>query len=264
VNAEAVASLLARADVAGELPPLGGMARPDGVVIVSEHFWAFAGSDGELREGRMPSAGSRAARVPLVRGLVRLAASLSPLLRRTGVARPRERRLLAVALLAPLALVFLPEEVALYAGLAVTLGLLAWLLRGRTLFLHGAEHRAIMAAEERRLSATWLGEARPTRFAPRCGTNFAVLVFPVALAGEQLWPVAPAFYTPAVISILSIAVTMELWRIVQTGRRWTRVLLLPGLALQRLTTQEPRLDETRVALTAVASVLRRELEIVRV
>jgi len=34
---------------------------------------------------------------------------------------------------------------------------------------------------------------------------------------------------------------------------------LPGLALQRLTTREPELADTRVALRAVASVLRREL-----
>jgi len=38
-----------------------------------------------------------------------------------------------------------------------------------------------------------------------------------------------------------------------------RVLLVPGLALQRLTTREPSLEETRVALTAVAAVLEREL-----
>jgi uncharacterized protein YqhQ len=37
------------------------------------------------------------------------------------------------------------------------------------------------------------------------------------------------------------------------------VLLVPGLAAQRLTTREPRLDETRLALTALASVVRREL-----
>ena len=35
--------------------------------------------------------------------------------------------------------------------------------------------------------------------------------------------------------------------------------LLPGLALQRLTTREPADDETRLALTAVAAVLEREL-----
>jgi uncharacterized protein YqhQ len=37
------------------------------------------------------------------------------------------------------------------------------------------------------------------------------------------------------------------------------VFLLPGLALQRLTTREPRLDETQVALRAVAAVLAHEL-----
>ena len=53
---------------------------------------------------------------------------------------------------------------------------------------------------------------------------------------------------------------MELWQLVQAStHRAARVFLLPGLGLQRLTTREPKLDETRVALTAVASVLRREL-----
>jgi uncharacterized protein YqhQ len=54
---------------------------------------------------------------------------------------------------------------------------------------------------------------------------------------------------------------MELWRIVQRSSRgvW-RVFLLPGLALQRLTTREPTLAETQVALRAVAAVLARELE----
>jgi uncharacterized protein YqhQ len=53
---------------------------------------------------------------------------------------------------------------------------------------------------------------------------------------------------------------MELWQVVQssTGGVW-RFLLLPGLALQRLTTREPAHDDTQVALRAVASVLSREL-----
>ena len=46
--------LLARADAAPALPRLGGMARPNGVVIVSAQYWAFAGTDGTLREGEMP------------------------------------------------------------------------------------------------------------------------------------------------------------------------------------------------------------------
>jgi uncharacterized protein YqhQ len=62
------------------------------------------------------------------------------------------------------------------------------------------------------------------------------------------------------VLVLSLALTMELWRVVQSsaGRFW-RVFLLPGLALQRVTTREPRLDETQVALRAVAAVLARHL-----
>ena len=160
----------------------------------------------------------------------------------------------------PLSLIVLPQSASLPLGIATAVVLLGWMLRGRTLFLHGAEHRAIAAAEERRLVATWDGAARPSRFAPRCGTNFAALVVPVSVLFDRIWPVAPALYTPFAVSLLSLALTMELWQLVQTSRsRFARVFLLPGLALQRLTTQEPSDEETRLALTAVAAVLRREL-----
>ena len=252
---------LERGDRAAVLPRLGGMARPHGVVVVSERFWAFAGVDGSLREGRMPRPPHTLRSIPLVRGLVRLSASLSPLFRRTGVARTRERRLLALAVLAPFGLAFAPNWISLAAGFAITGGLLAWLVRGRTLFLHGAEHRAIAAAELRRLRDAWSGAVRPSRFSQRCGTNFAALVMPVAFAGERLWPLPNEAFAPLAVTVLALALTTELWQLVQaSSQRALKALLLPGLALQRLTTREPRLDETRVALTAVASVLRRELD----
>ena len=157
---------------------MGGMARADGVVIASENFWAFARRDGSLAEGAMPSPPTAVRRVPLLRGLVRLGLSLAPLARGAGVARTRERLFLLVAVLAPLSLVFLPHSASMPLGIATAVLLLAWLLRGRTLFLHGAEHRAIAAAESHELVDTWLTAAKPTRFSPRCGTNFAALVFP--------------------------------------------------------------------------------------
>ena len=83
--------LLRQADAALALPRLGGMARPDCVVIVSERHWAFAGVDGSLREGRMPHPPEVLQQLPLARGLVRLWASLAPVFRRSGVARGRER-----------------------------------------------------------------------------------------------------------------------------------------------------------------------------
>jgi uncharacterized protein YqhQ len=250
---------LDRADETRALPRLGGMARADGVVIVSERFWAFAGVDGSLREGRMPRPPRTLRSIPLVRGLVRLSSSLSPLFRRTGVARKRERWFLLVAVFAPFALAFAPGWASLGAGFAITGCMLAWIVRGRTLFLHGAEHRAIAAAELRRLRDTWSGAVGPSRFSQRCGTNFAALVMPLAFAGERLWPFPVEAATPLAVTVLALALTTELWQLVQTSKhRVLKVALVPGLALQRLTTREPRLDETRVALAAVASVLRRE------
>jgi hypothetical protein len=253
--------VLRQADAAPTLPRLGGMARPDGVVIVSERYWAFAGVDGSLREGTMPRPPEALQRLPLARGLVRLWASLAPVLRPSGIAKRRERWLILTALVAPLGLSFVGGPWSTAAGIALSVLLVYTILRGRALHLHGAEHRAIAAVEERRLDSTWSGAALPTRFSPRCGTNFAALAAPVTFFADRLLPVAPAFWSPAVVLVLSLALTMELWRLVQRSSRgpW-RIFLLPGLALQRLTTREPKLAETQVALRAVAAVLERELE----
>src|SRR3954470_1020888 len=254
------ADLLRQADTALALPRLGGMARPNGVVIVSERYWAFASVDGTIREGRMPQPPEALQRLPLARGLVRLWASLAPVFRRSGIAPSRERWLILSVVLAPLALAFVGGRWSTAAGLALSVVLLFTILRGRALHLHGAEHRAIAAAEERRLASTWTGSAKPSRFSPRCGTNFAALALPVTFAADRLLPITPAFWTPLVIMVLSLALTMELWRLVQkSSRGFWQAFLLPGLALQRLTTREPRLDETQVALRAVAAVLEREL-----
>jgi uncharacterized protein YqhQ len=248
------------ADDALALPRLGGMARPNGVVIVSERYWAFAGVDGSLREGHMPSPPELLHRLPFARGLTRLAASLSPVFRRDGVAPRRERLLILAAVLSPIALAFVSGPWSTASGIVLSLALLFTILRGRALHLHGAEHRAIAAVEEHRLTATWDGAARPTRFSPRCGTNFAALALPVTFLADHALPFAPAFWTPVVVLVFSLALTMELWRVVQrSSRRFWHAFLLPGLALQRLTTREPRLDETQVALRAVAAVLAREL-----
>src|SRR6476469_7340424 len=248
---DAAAELLQRADAALVLPRLGGMARPNGVVIVSERRWAFAGVDGSLREGRMPHPPEVLQKLPLARGLVRLWASLAPVFRREGVAPAKERWLILAAVGGPWSTA---------AGIVLSALLLVTILRGRALHLHGAEHRAIAAAEERRLASTWAGSVRPSRFSPRCGTNFGALALPVTFFADRLIPMAPAFWSPVVVLVFSLALTMELWRVVQkSSHRFWHALLTPGLALQRVTTREPRLDETQGALRAVAAGLRHEL-----
>src|SRR5215212_2499300 len=112
----AVLAELEHADRTGASPRLGGMARAGGVVIVSPLYWAYAGVDGTVKEGRMPQPPRSLRAIPLARGLARLAASLSPVFRRSGVARRRERYFLIAAMVAPLALIFAPNWVGLIAG----------------------------------------------------------------------------------------------------------------------------------------------------
>ncbi len=235
------------------------MARPDGVAIVSEHAFAFADVRGGLRLRDVSARPAALRRVPFVRGLVKLGSALAPLFARGGSAGPRERLLLVALLLAPAGIHFLPESLSTAALVATTLFLVGWMFRGRTLYLHGAEHRAIAAAEGRSLVATWNGLARPSRFARRCGTNFAALLLPVTLGLDRIWTAPTAPVTPLLVSVLSLTLTMELWLVIQArGTRLARALLAPGLALQRLTTREPSLPETRVALRAVAAILAHE------
>ena len=250
-------AVLAEADGAHTLPRLGGMARPDGVAIVTERVWCFSRADeGVSAVGRMPRPPALLTRLPLVRGLAKLGVALAPLLSGRGAARTGERLVLLAALLAPLPLAVVPgayRNAALAASLVL---LLAWMLRGRTLRLHGAEHRAIAAAEMRRLVETWNGHARPSRFSPRCGTNFAALLIPVSVLLERGWPLPSSTLTPLFVSVAALTLTMELWIAAQ---RWLssigRLVMVPGLALQRLTTREPGLEDTRVALRALAGVL---------
>src|SRR3954467_7378819 len=95
---------LDRADSAPALPRLGGMARPDGVVIVSERHWAFSGSDGTLLEGRMPELPAVVRRVPLLRGLAKLVLAFAPVMGRSGPTKRLERAGLLAALFLPFGL----------------------------------------------------------------------------------------------------------------------------------------------------------------
>jgi hypothetical protein len=213
-----------------------------------------------MSTGDMPTIAPWIRRIPLVRGVARLTLSLAPMLRPRGIASGRERIVLAVVLLSPWLLLAVPNAYRGWSGAAMTLGFLVWLLRGPTLRLHGGEHRAIAAAELRSLVATWNGETKPSRISPRCGTNFVALLLPITLVAQHVWPLPPTLATPALVPLASLALATELWRFIQDRRNpFAKAALVPGLALQHLTTREPHLEQTRTALRALAAVLDREL-----
>ena len=144
------------------------MARPNGVVIVSERFWAFATcATGACPRGRCRRAARGSRRIPLVRG-----PAPARVVDGAARARARGRRVGASACscsprsAASFALIALPAPARAAGRALLTALFLGWLFRGRTLRLHGAEHRAIAAAEEGRLEACWSGDARPDPLLP--------------------------------------------------------------------------------------------------
>ncbi len=124
---------------------------------------------------------------------------------------------------------------------------------------HGAEHKAI-AAYENGEPLTPASAQRFTTEHVRCGTNFlltvmVVTIFVYALVGRPGWV---AMIVSRVVLIPVVAgVSYEVIRFAAGHMRWrwVRVLMRPGLALQRLTTREPTLDQIEVAITSLRAVM---------
>ncbi len=119
---------------------------------------------------------------------------------------------------------------------------------------HGAEHKTI-ACYEAREELTVENVRKHTRFHPRCGTSFllivliiSILVFSVVTWQNGLLRVALK------IALLPLVVGIA-YEIIKLAGRYdnvvTRVISAPGLWLQRLTTNEP--DDSMIE-TAIASI----------
>lgn len=137
---------------------------------------------------------------------------------------------------------------------------------------HGAEHKAIWAYESG-LPLTPENAQKFTTLHPRCGTSFLVMVVVVsmivsALVFSQVPQLSPHLWLHHVYIVLLklplmfpiAGITYELQRV--TARpdcpKALTWLAKPGLALQRVTTREPSLDQLEVAVTALARALARE------
>jgi uncharacterized protein YqhQ len=124
---------------------------------------------------------------------------------------------------------------------------------------HGAEHKAI-AAYERDVELTPESAQRFSTAHVRCGTNFLLTVMVVtillySLFGRPGWLVLVA--TRVVLIPLVAGVSYEIIRYAARNmhRRWVATAMRPGLALQKLTTREPALDQLEVAIASLKAVL---------
>lgn len=135
---------------------------------------------------------------------------------------------------------------------------------------HGAEHKVIHAYEACGRPDAKRALGYPPMH-PRCGTGFllvvmviAILVFAVVGKPGLLWLVISRIVGIPIIIGISYEVGIK-WLGKHAKSLPARVLLWPGLQLQRLTTREPTPDQLDVAAAALDEVIkmdeRRQLEL---
>jgi uncharacterized protein YqhQ len=128
---------------------------------------------------------------------------------------------------------------------------------------HGAEHKVIHAYEACGRADAKRAEDYPPMH-PRCGTGFllvvmvvAILVFAVVGKPSLLWLVVSRIVGIPVIIGISYEVAIK-WLGKHPDGRIARVLLWPGLQLQRLTTRQPSADQLEVAAAALEEVMKKD------
>jgi uncharacterized protein YqhQ len=124
---------------------------------------------------------------------------------------------------------------------------------------HGAEHKTISCYEAGE-ELTPENAQRFSRFHPRCGTSFLLLVMIVAIVvfaplGKLDWHWLFISRVVGIPIVAGLAFELIKWFGKNRARRWARALMWPGIQLQRLTTREPDLSQLAVAITALEAVL---------
>ncbi len=125
---------------------------------------------------------------------------------------------------------------------------------------HGAEHKSIFAFEAGE-SMTVENVRRYSRLHPRCGTSFLLIVMLVSIAVFSLIPKLWPFYLKAgsriVLLPLIAGISYEFlkWSAKNEANPLVRMIITPGLALQRLTTGEPDDAQLEVAIRSLDEAL---------
>lgn len=123
---------------------------------------------------------------------------------------------------------------------------------------HGAEHKTI-ACYEAGEELTVENIRRHSRFHPRCGTSFLVLVILISILVSSLLPWSSTGLR-ILLKLLTLPVVMGIsYELIKLAGRYdnilTRIISAPGLWIQRLTTSEPDDSMIEVAIAAVKPVL---------
>jgi uncharacterized protein YqhQ len=125
---------------------------------------------------------------------------------------------------------------------------------------HGAEHKSIFAFEDG-VELTIENVRRYSRLHPRCGTSFLLIVMLVSIAVFSLIPKLWPFYLKAgsriflLPMIAGISYEFLKWSAANDNHPLVKMVITPGLALQRLTTREPDDSQLEVAIRSMNEAL---------
>jgi uncharacterized protein YqhQ len=130
----------------------------------------------------------------------------------------------------------------------------------RVFAYHGAEHKAINAYEAG-LKLTPENVQRCSLIHPRCGTTFMIVVVFISfllftLLGQP--PMAERILSRILLVPIVAGIAYELIRFMAVryqNSAFVRLVMAPGLAVQRLTTREPDLAMCAVAIAALEPVI---------
>ena len=233
-------------------------------------------------------------RLPVIRGVVALAESLAIGLRALGISAnaqlPEEEQEISSGAWAGTVVVALVFAIGLFFVVPVGLtslirhqlnsSILFWLVEGvvrTSIFLgylwllsrlpdlrrvfeyHGAEHKVISCYE----ASDELTPERAklySRFHPRCGTSFLLIVMIMAIfvfapVGLPAWWILVLTRIVGVPLIAGLSFEVIKWAGRNRRRAWVRAVMYPGMQLQRLTTAEPDLDQLAVSISSLKAVL---------
>ena len=124
---------------------------------------------------------------------------------------------------------------------------------------HGAEHKVVHTWEAAEGLTVENARKKSTQH-PRCGTSFLLFVMVVSIVVFSLfkfdafWAI---FLSRLVLVPIVSGLSYELIRFSapRSGRGFFRMVVLPGLALQRITTKEPSDDQLEVAIRALKEAI---------
>ncbi|MFC1599826.1 DUF1385 domain-containing protein [Patescibacteria group bacterium] len=130
---------------------------------------------------------------------------------------------------------------------------------------HGAEHKSIYTYEKG-LPLEVEHAKKQSRFHPRCGTSFILIVFMISILTYTMLPRDPDFlmhfarrlaFLPL---IAGISYEFLKWSAKHTDNKFINWAIAPGLWFQKLTTKEPDDKQLEVALKALDKALELEEE----